>query len=94
MVHIPWWSYREILSANHQEQAPTPKPISQTKKKIKQQVIFKKQSTIKLVRTWRLTAALPQPRGPRSKTELLQASVTELDIINFNLLKKHKTHQV
>lgn len=32
------------------------------------------------------TAFLPEPRGPRRRIELLHASVTELDIMNFSLL--------
>jgi hypothetical protein len=36
------------------------------------------------------TAIFPEPRGPRSRIELLHASVTELDIMNFNLLPKKK----
>ena len=36
------------------------------------------------------TAFFPHPRGPRSKTELFTASVTELDIKNFNLLCNEK----
>lgn len=32
------------------------------------------------------TAVFPQPLGPRSKAELLHASVTELDIMYFKLL--------
>jgi hypothetical protein len=37
------------------------------------------------------TATLPEPRGPRSRIELLQASMIELDIINFNLLEIYST---
>jgi hypothetical protein len=36
------------------------------------------------------TAIFPEPRGPRSRIELLHASVTELDIMNFNLLPHEK----
>jgi hypothetical protein len=36
------------------------------------------------------TAIFPEPRGPRSRIELLHASVTELDIMNFNLLPQKK----
>jgi hypothetical protein len=36
------------------------------------------------------TAIFPEPRGPRSRIELLHASVTELDIMNFNLLPQEK----
>lgn len=37
------------------------------------------------------TAVLPEPRGPRSNTELLHASVIELETINFSLLHSRKT---
>jgi hypothetical protein len=33
------------------------------------------------------TASFPEPRGPRRRIELLQASATELEIMNFSLLK-------
>lgn len=35
---------------------------------------------------WGQTAIFPEPRGPRSRIELLHASVTELDTMNLSLL--------
>lgn len=73
----------DTLPLNRQQQDPRPENHL---KKLKSNATKGERKSIKK-QGWMInTAAFPEPRGPRSKIELLHPSVIEVDTMNFNLL--------